>query len=72
MSLGIRRRARKAKPATATCLCTRAGTTALPGTLVDAGQLQPVVDSSYPFARIAEAFAALEQGHAKGKIVVTF
>lgn len=40
-------------------------------TLVDEGALQPVVDSEYPFASIADAFAALEQGHAKGKIVVT-
>ena len=40
-------------------------------TLVDEGALQPVVDSEYPFGSIAEAFAALEQGHAKGKIVVT-
>lgn len=39
-------------------------------TLVDEGALQPVVDSQYPFGSIAEAFAALEQGHAKGKIVV--
>ena len=40
-------------------------------TLVDEGVLQPVVDSEYPFGSIADAFAALEQGHAKGKIVVT-
>jgi alcohol dehydrogenase len=39
--------------------------------LVDAGHVQPVVDRAYPFAEIAEAFAALEQGHTKGKIVVT-
>ena len=40
-------------------------------TLVDEGALQPVIDSVYPFAGIADAFAALERGHAKGKIVVT-
>ncbi|MET1020593.1 MAG: zinc-binding dehydrogenase [Arthrobacter sp.] len=34
-------------------------------TLVDAGQLQPVLDGSYPFDWIAEAFAALEQGHTR-------
>jgi alcohol dehydrogenase len=39
--------------------------------LVDGGQVRPVVDSTYPLARIREAFAALEAGHAKGKIIVT-
>jgi alcohol dehydrogenase len=39
-------------------------------TLVDEGALHPVVDSEFPFGSIADAFAALEQGHAKGKIVV--
>lgn len=39
--------------------------------LVTAGSLKPVIDSTYPFERIDEAFAALEAGHAKGKIVVT-
>jgi alcohol dehydrogenase len=38
--------------------------------LVDEGALQPVVDSEYPFGGIADAFAALENGRAKGKIVV--
>jgi alcohol dehydrogenase len=32
--------------------------------------VQPVVDSEYPFGSIADAFAALERGRAKGKIVV--
>jgi alcohol dehydrogenase len=39
--------------------------------LVSEGKLQPVVDSSYPLEKIADAFGALEQGRAKGKIVVT-
>jgi alcohol dehydrogenase len=38
--------------------------------LVDSGQLQPVIDRVFPFGRIAEAFAYLEQGHAKGKVIV--
>jgi alcohol dehydrogenase len=38
--------------------------------LVDGGQLRPVIDRVFPFERIAEAFAYLEQGHAKGKVVV--
>ena len=38
--------------------------------LVDGGQLKPVTDRVFPFQRIADAFAYLEQGRAKGKIVV--
>ncbi len=41
------------------------------GSLVDAGALKVIVDSVYPFERIAEAMSRLEAGHAKGKIVVT-
>jgi NADPH:quinone reductase-like Zn-dependent oxidoreductase len=39
--------------------------------LADARELEVVVDRVFPFASIAEAFAHLEQGHAKGKVVVT-
>ena len=39
--------------------------------LVDQGKVRPVVDSTYPLSRISDAFAALETGHAKGKIIVT-
>ena len=39
--------------------------------LVDAGALKVIVDSVYPFERIADAMAKLESGRAKGKIVVT-
>ena len=38
--------------------------------LVDSGLLRPVIDRVFPFDRIADAFAYLEQGHAKGKVVV--
>jgi alcohol dehydrogenase len=38
--------------------------------LIDAGKLEVIVDSVYPFERIAEAMSLLEAGHAKGKIVV--
>jgi len=38
--------------------------------LVDGGQLKPVTDRVFPFERIADAFAYLEQGRAKGKVVV--
>jgi NADPH:quinone reductase-like Zn-dependent oxidoreductase len=38
--------------------------------LVDSGRLKAVTDRVYPFEQIAEAFAYIEQGHAKGKVVV--
>jgi NADPH:quinone reductase-like Zn-dependent oxidoreductase len=38
--------------------------------LIEAKKLEVVVDRVYPFAKIAEAFAYLEKGHAKGKVVV--
>lgn len=38
--------------------------------LVDQGRLRPVTDRVFAFEQIAEAFAYLEQGHAKGKVVV--
>jgi alcohol dehydrogenase len=38
--------------------------------LVDDGRLRPVIDRVFPFEQIADAFAYLEQGHAKGKVVV--
>lgn len=38
--------------------------------LVDKGELKPVTDRIFPFEQIADAFAYLEQGRAKGKIVV--
>jgi NADPH:quinone reductase-like Zn-dependent oxidoreductase len=41
------------------------------GRLVDAGAVKVILDSVYPFERIAEAMAKLELGRAKGKIVVT-
>lgn len=41
------------------------------GALVDAKKLEVVVDRVFPFAETREAFAYLEQGRAKGKVVVT-
>jgi alcohol dehydrogenase len=38
---------------------------------VDAGKLRPVIHRTYPFADVAQAFAELERGRARGKIVVT-
>jgi len=38
--------------------------------MVDAGELPVTVDREFPFEQIAEAFQYLEQGRAKGKVVV--
>jgi NADPH:quinone reductase-like Zn-dependent oxidoreductase len=38
---------------------------------IDAGRLRPIVHRSYPFADVRDAFAELERGRARGKIVVT-
>jgi NADPH:quinone reductase-like Zn-dependent oxidoreductase len=39
--------------------------------LLAAGRVVPVIDRQYPFARAADAIAYLEQGRARGKVVVT-
>jgi NADPH:quinone reductase-like Zn-dependent oxidoreductase len=39
--------------------------------MIDAGQVTPVVGSTYPLAAAADALRELERGHATGKIVVT-
>lgn len=39
--------------------------------LIEDGTIDPVVDKTFPFAETAEALAYLEEGHAKGKVVVT-
>jgi alcohol dehydrogenase len=38
---------------------------------IDAGKLKPIVHRMYPLAQFREAFAELERGRARGKIVVT-
>ncbi|MDP5227306.1 MULTISPECIES: NADP-dependent oxidoreductase [Arthrobacter] len=37
---------------------------------VETGALKPVIETVYPFGRIGEAFARLESGRTKGKLVV--
>lgn len=37
---------------------------------IDDGSLRPLLHRTYPFAEVREAFAELERGHARGKIVV--
>src|SRR5687768_16061682 len=38
--------------------------------LIEAGKVRPEIDRRYPFAEIPAAIAYLEQGHARGKVVV--
>jgi NADPH:quinone reductase-like Zn-dependent oxidoreductase len=38
--------------------------------LIDQQKLEVVIDRVFSFAQIADAFAYLEQGHAKGRVVV--
>ncbi len=40
--------------------------------LVDDGTLDPSVSGRYPFSRAGEALAAVEDGHAAGKVVIDF
>ncbi len=39
--------------------------------LIEGGKLTPIVDRTYPLAETAEGLRHVEQGHARGKVVVT-
>jgi NADPH:quinone reductase-like Zn-dependent oxidoreductase len=39
--------------------------------LIEAGNVVPVIDRTYPFSQAADAIRYLEQGHAAGKLVLT-
>ena len=39
--------------------------------LVESGKVTPVIDRTYPLSEAPEAIRYLEQGHAKGKVVIT-
>jgi NADPH:quinone reductase-like Zn-dependent oxidoreductase len=39
--------------------------------LIEAGKLTPVIDRTYPLCEAPQAIGYLEQGHARGKIVLT-
>jgi NADPH:quinone reductase-like Zn-dependent oxidoreductase len=39
--------------------------------LLLAGKISPVIDRTYPFNEVPEAIRYLEQGHARGKVVIT-
>ena len=38
---------------------------------IDDGRLRPIVHATYPLAEFRAAFAELERGRARGKVVVT-
>jgi NADPH:quinone reductase-like Zn-dependent oxidoreductase len=39
--------------------------------LIEAGKVKPVIDRTYPLSEVAEAIRYLEEGHARGKVVIT-
>lgn len=40
--------------------------------LMKAGKVRPVIDRRYPLVELPEAIRYLEEGHARGKVVITF
>jgi NADPH:quinone reductase-like Zn-dependent oxidoreductase len=40
--------------------------------LLEAGKLTPVIDRTYSLSEVPEAIRHVEQGHARGKVVITF
>src|SRR5438309_596413 len=38
--------------------------------MVESGKMKPVIDRTYKFAEVPEAIGYLEQGHARGKVVI--
>jgi NADPH:quinone reductase-like Zn-dependent oxidoreductase len=39
--------------------------------LLEAGKVVPVIDRRYPLSEVPEAIRYLEEGHARGKVVIT-
>jgi NADPH:quinone reductase-like Zn-dependent oxidoreductase len=38
---------------------------------IEAGKVTPVIDRTYPLRKAPEAIHYLEEGHARGKVVIT-
>ena len=41
------------------------------GELVESGKVTPVIDRTYPLSETSEAIRYLENGHARGKVLIT-
>jgi NADPH:quinone reductase-like Zn-dependent oxidoreductase len=39
--------------------------------LLEVGKVKPVIDRRYPLSEVPDALRYLEEGHAKGKVVIT-
>jgi NADPH:quinone reductase-like Zn-dependent oxidoreductase len=39
--------------------------------LIEAGKVSPVIDRTYSLSEVPEAIRYLEEGHARGKVVIT-
>jgi NADPH:quinone reductase-like Zn-dependent oxidoreductase len=39
--------------------------------LIEDGKVTPVIDRTYPLSEVSEAIRHLEEGHARGKVVIT-
>ncbi len=39
--------------------------------LLEAGKIQPVIERRYPLSETGQAIRYLEEGHARGKLVIT-
>ena len=39
--------------------------------LLESGKVKPVIDRCYPLSEVPEALRYLEEGHARGKVVIT-
>jgi NADPH:quinone reductase-like Zn-dependent oxidoreductase len=39
--------------------------------LIEAGKMTPVIDRAYSLSEVPEAIGYLEEGHARGKVVIT-
>ena len=39
--------------------------------LIEAGKVTPVIDRTYPLSEVPEAIRYLEEGRARGKVVIT-
>ena len=42
-----------------------------PEALIEAGEVTPVIDRTYPLSEVPEALALPGRGHARGKVVIT-